>query len=460
MSRRASRHDRLARLAGRPACERSRDRRRQVGVVGPGPRSRAAGPAGPGRAGRCRGRCARGRAGGARLGRAGTGSPGGDAGAARRSSSGASSPTWSRSVDDSSCAHRASSTTTARGQARSPPMATSGQARSSGRCRAAGRRSSRPMPSGGSSARAVRPATFASACSSSRTCGWITGAGRGSTMATSRSHSSRASRGRSSPDRFAVAGRACRFGPAAIDDLPAPFLAALRLVAARAHDELGADRLEWGVADGEVTILQLGASGGVSVASAMAPDDGRFRGRKHVALAGVLATRRGPLADRLLTPWAAWLPSSPVASPHDPRSLLDRASRLSEEVAASAGLSVANLRDVLASGEASVPDGQFDARQAVAAAALIADADGLASTLAERGARSPPPRPSGGRTRPGWSLRSTPSRPTSRSPSRRRRPVARSTDGTRCASVSPVPGACGTPACRPPRVEPRVVHGG
>ena len=69
------------------------------------------------------------------------------------------------------------------------------------------------------------------------------GLGADSTTVTSRSLSSRASRGRSSPDRFAGAGPACRFGPRRSRPLPAPFLAALRLVAARAHDELGADRL-------------------------------------------------------------------------------------------------------------------------------------------------------------------------------------------------------------------------
>jgi phosphohistidine swiveling domain-containing protein len=134
-----------------------------------------------------------------------------------------------------------------------------------------------------------------------------------------------------------------------------------------------------------VTILQLAASNRASFAAAMAPDDGRFRAREHLALARVLATRRGPLADRLLTPWAAWLPSSRVGPAHDDRSLLDRAAQLSAQVAASTGSSVADLRDILASGDGSVPDGQLDARHLAAAIALIADADALAAGLAERG---------------------------------------------------------------------------
>jgi pyruvate,water dikinase len=50
------------------------------------------------------------------------------------------------------------------------------------------------------------------------------------------------------------------------------------------------------------------------------------------------------------------------------------------------GLSAADLRDVLASGEAPVPDVRLDVRQTEAAAALLAQADGLATDLAARGA--------------------------------------------------------------------------
>jgi phosphohistidine swiveling domain-containing protein len=178
--------------------------------------------------------------------------------------------------------------------------------------------------------------------------------------------------------------------------LPDEILEAVRNVAVRAFRALGTDRLEWGVTAGEIMILQLSASGGGSAARPLASADGRHHGGASVALARVLATRRGPLADRLLAPWAAILSAAGAAdaiaraadaTPLHARALalLDRAERLDEAVAAAWGRPIAELRDVLATGAGVALEPGSVAGLRDAGTSLLADVEAMAADLSARG---------------------------------------------------------------------------
>ena len=138
--------------------------------------------------------------------------------------------------------------------------------------------------------------------------------------------------------------------------LPGAQTDAVRRVAAIARDasaDLGADRLEWALAETGVVILQLGAD--------EQPKPAEVQRRAGVTdlpayrrLATMLLERRGPFAERVVAPWAAAAPEGlrAAASTGTPRELMDLAATLAAEliatVAGAVGSTAAELADRVA----------------------------------------------------------------------------------------------------------------
>ena len=158
-----------------------------------------------------------------------------------------------------------------------------------------------------------------------------------------------------------------RDGAVDSDPDPGPLSAAdvmeLAEIALRAQSQLGVDHLEWAAADDGFVIFQLDPPTARSPAPDCLSGPGSFATAPFQRLARILAGRSGPLADRLLVPWAAaapdrWAPIVDAGAP--PVELLRQAHAmaraLNDQVAEAAGLTSGTLDDRLTAGDGLVSE--------------------------------------------------------------------------------------------------------
>jgi phosphohistidine swiveling domain-containing protein len=160
----------------------------------------------------------------------------------------------------------------------------------------------------------------------------------------------------------------------------------------QAGDALGPARVEWASDGHTLTILQVTPGDRPHVA--MRSDVTGYVGPAYERLARMLVCRRGPVADRLLTPWAAFvdvpMPTSRSAgtgtvSVEALATIVEMADRLNESAAVGAGMSVGGLRDALTFGRPIAGVSAVPGLDPVAAGALVVGIDELASGLVARG---------------------------------------------------------------------------
>jgi phosphohistidine swiveling domain-containing protein len=175
--------------------------------------------------------------------------------------------------------------------------------------------------------------------------------------------------------------------------LPQTLLRDLARTARHAERACGANALEWAIVDGQVTVFQLG------LAHSMTPTTqvklhGAFGTSGYRRLAKILMSRRGPLADLLLGPWAAAAPEDLTATPVEGApaalllaELLSLAAELAGKVVKSLRIEPEEIVERLTRSDTSLADrlGMIQVDRQMAAR-LLGVSDQLASQLTARGA--------------------------------------------------------------------------